>query len=108
MWWVNGLRHRIVGAAVEYTDGHREWWVNGQRHRLDGPAVEHANGSREWWVNGRLHRVDGAAVEYTDGHREWWVNGVDITREVEPWLKERNRTWPFDAEARMEFQLTWA
>ena len=36
----------------EYTNGYKSWWLNGLRHREDGPAVEYADGSNEWWLNG--------------------------------------------------------
>ena len=74
-WWVNGLRHRVEGPAVEFRNGHREWWVNGLRHRVEGPAVEYPSGNSVWWFRGVKHREGGPAVEGGGLTKEWWVNG---------------------------------
>ena len=64
-----------------YADGSRYWYMNGVRHREDGPAIEYANGYKEWYFNGKLHREDGPAVEYSDGSKEWYLNGKGLTEE---------------------------
>jgi hypothetical protein len=56
-WYQNGLRHRLNGPAVEYTDGAKYWFQNGLLHRLNGPAAEYANGTKSWYLND---------VEYTE------------------------------------------
>ena len=50
-WYLNGLRHREDGPAIEYTDGTKYWYLNGKRHREDGPAIDHADGNKKWYLN---------------------------------------------------------
>ena len=80
-WWLNGVRHREDGPAIEWPDGRRDWWLHGKRHREDGPAIELPDGRREWWLHGKRHREDSPAIEWPDGYRSWWLNGV---RQPEP------------------------
>jgi len=61
-WYLNGLRHREDGPAIEWKDGTKEWYINGLLHREDGPAFIGSNGTKEWYKNGLLHREDGPAV----------------------------------------------
>jgi hypothetical protein len=86
-WYVNGVRHRTDGPAVEWADGDREWWLNGAPHRTDGPAVEWADGTREWYVNGVLHRIDGPAVEWANGGREYWIQGVELSETLASFIE---------------------
>jgi len=79
-WFVNGLRHREDGPAIEFADGRRYWYINGLRHREDGPAVEYADGTRGWYVNGLLHRLDGPAIEEACGARCWYVEGREFLK----------------------------
>ena len=42
---------------IEYTvkvspKGTKFWYLNGLRHREDGPAVEFASGIKSWFLNG--------------------------------------------------------
>ncbi len=74
-WYINGLRHREGGPAIEWTDGTKEWYSHGKRHRLDGPAIEANDGIKVWYVNGNCHREGGPAVEYTDGEKHWFMHG---------------------------------
>jgi hypothetical protein len=57
----------------------KEWYLNGVRHRTDGPAVELANGTKAWYLNGKRHRTDGPAVEFADGTKGWWLNNIEYT-----------------------------
>jgi hypothetical protein len=46
--WVLFDRHSLLsrrdGPAVESFDSlYKEWWLNGVRHRLDGPAIDNLN-----------------------------------------------------------------
>ena len=71
---------------IEYTvkvedNGDTYWYLNGVRHREDGPAIELFNGDKTWYRNGKLHRVDGPAIECSDGYKEWWINGKRLTKE---------------------------
>ena len=88
-WYLDSVRHRVDGPAVEYANGTKSWHQNGQRHRADGPAVEWANGTKSWYLNDRLHRVDGPAVESADGRKMWFLNGQEVTEgEVMPSVKQ--------------------
>jgi hypothetical protein len=69
-----------------YTNGAKAWYLNGLRHREDGPAVELANGTKDWWLNGQLHREDGPAIEYSFGDKAWYLNDEWLTQEE---FKER-------------------
>ena len=35
-----GRFHRLDGPSREFKDGYKEWYINGIRHREDGPAIE--------------------------------------------------------------------
>ena len=58
--------------------GVKEWYLNALRHREDGPAIEYLDGTKAWFLNGKLHREDGPAVEYADGYKEWYYNNEKI------------------------------
>lgn len=62
--------------------GSKHWFINGLRHRLDGPAIEWSNGYKEWYVNDLLHRIDGPAVENADGTKGWYIHGEHINCET--------------------------
>ena len=64
-----------------YADGDKDWFLNGLRHREDGPAVERSNGYKAWCLNGKLHREDGPAVTYSTGEKYWYLNGEYLTEE---------------------------
>jgi hypothetical protein len=80
-WFLDDMRHREDGPAIEYSNGTKAWYLNDKRHREDGPAVEYANGDKEWYLNGKRHREGGPAIEYADGGKEWYLNGVQYTEE---------------------------
>ena len=65
-------------CIIGYNLGTEFWYLNGLRHREDGPAIEYTDGSKYWYLNGKLHREDGPAVEYTNGRTEYWINGKCI------------------------------
>jgi hypothetical protein len=103
-WFVNNLRHRTDGPAIERSCGTLEWWIDGQLHREDGPAIIYGDGDQAWYVRGRFHRTNGPALDYrclkmwykngkfhrgggpamafADGTREWWYNDFKETREA--------------------------
>lgn len=58
--------------------GASEHYVDGLRHRVDGPAVEHTNGTKEWYFEGLHHRDDGPAIVFSDGTTHFWVHGQKI------------------------------
>lgn len=63
-WYVDGLLHRLDGAAVS-TDEEEAWYRQGRLHRRDGPAkVMYKNDQalEMWYWYGRLHRHEGPAV----------------------------------------------
>ena len=79
--YLNGLRHRTDGPAVERANGDKLWYLNGELHRTDGLAVERVNGHKEWYMNGKLHRTDGPAFECANGNKYWYLNGESLTEE---------------------------
>lgn len=86
VWFMNGMCHRIDGAAIERANGTKEWWVRGKRHREDGAAIEFNDGAKYWYMHGNRHRVDGPAIEYNDGAKYWYVDGVEYD-DVASWAK---------------------
>ena len=72
----------MIKYEVEvYADGTKYWFLNDMRHRVDGPAIEWASGTKEWYLNGKRHREDGPAVEYADGTKCWYLNDEQLTEE---------------------------
>ena len=71
---------RTDGPAVD-NNGSKYWYINGLRHREDGPAVEYSDGYKEWWINDKLHREDGPAVEYSYGGKRWYLNGKEYSED---------------------------
>jgi len=33
--------------------GSKRWYLNGLKHREDGPAVEYLTGTKVWYLNGK-------------------------------------------------------
>ena len=89
-WYLNGLRHREDGPAIEYTDGTKYWYLNGKRHREDGPAIDHPDG-KYWYLNDESHREDGPAVKCSNGYKEWSQYGK-LHREDGPAIEYTNKT----------------
>ncbi len=78
-----GKYHNDNGPAVIWTNGDKEWYMNGIRHRIDGPAIEwEIECYVEWWFNGELHREDGPAVEAQNGLKLWYINNMQYTEEI--------------------------
>ena len=71
----------IEYTVKAYANGDIYWFLNGVRHREDGPAVEESDGTKSWYFNGKLHREDGPACEYGEGSKEWYFNGEELTEE---------------------------
>ena len=109
-WWKNGLRHRDGNKPARiYADGGLVWYKNGEFHRDgDKPAYIGAGGTLIWYKNDKQHRACSPAVIYPDNKHEYWINGVDITKEVESWLKSRKYKVPFTPEQQVEFALTFS
>lgn len=93
-YYMAGTIHRTNGPAL-INNNSKQWWVNDMRHRLDGPAVEWSNGSLEWWINDLRHRLDGPAIEWGNGNLEWWINGkrlsYDKERMLNTWYENRSK-----------------
>jgi hypothetical protein len=108
-WYKNGKWHRGGDKpAIINVDGTLIWYKNGELHRDgDKPACIGADGSLEWYKNDVYHRTAGPAVIHPDNKKEYWINGVNITEEVESWLKTRKYTYPFTPEQQVEFTLTF-
>jgi hypothetical protein len=49
-----GKYHRLDGPAREFKDGYKEWYINGIRHREDGPAIEW-NFFKRWYLNNKIY-----------------------------------------------------
>jgi hypothetical protein len=109
-WAKNGDWHRD-GDKPAYINAKRsvEWYKNGKLHRnCDNPAYIGADGTLWWFKNGLRHRTTGPAVIYPSYKHEYWVNDVNITKEVESWLKSRKYKYPFTPEQQVEFVLTFS
>jgi hypothetical protein len=109
VWYKNGKIHRDGDKPARiYADGKLQWWTNGKRHRDgDKPAWICATGTLSWLKNDLWHRTTGPAVIYPNYKPEYWVNDIEITSEVESWLKTRQYTYPFTPEQQVEFTLTF-
>jgi hypothetical protein len=108
-WHKNGKCHRdgdkpaFIGAG-----GTLVWYKNGEYHRDgDKPAVIEPDGSLVWYKNGKRHRVTGPAVMYLHEEEEYWIHGVNITTEVNDWLRTKKYWYPFTPEHQVEFLLTF-
>jgi hypothetical protein len=82
-WYLNGIKHRIDGPAMEDPAGNKWWYQDGDLHRTDGPAIHYVNGEKHWYVKGQRHREDGPAIEYEDGTKEWYLYGQEY-RDIIP------------------------
>jgi hypothetical protein len=107
-WFKNDRLHRDGdNPAWIYQDGTLAWFKNNQRHRDgDKPAWIGANGTIIWYKNGQRHRMTGPAT-INQTFKFYWVNGIEITSEVESWLKTRKYKYPFTPEQQVEFTLTF-
>jgi hypothetical protein len=108
-WYQNGDPHRDGDKpALIWDDGTLEWFKNGKRHRdYDKPAWIGIDATLEWWKNGERHRVTGPAVINPNNKHRYWINGVEISKEVKSWLKEKKYWYPFTPEQQVEFLLTF-
>jgi hypothetical protein len=108
-WYKNGLHHRDGDKPAYITStGVLEWYKNGKWHR-DGdlPARIGYDNTLDWRKNGKLHRITGPAVIFPNNKHCYWINGVEITEDVNSWLKTRKYKYPFTPEQQAEFQLTF-
>jgi hypothetical protein len=85
-WYLDDIRHRTDGPAVEWANGDTEWWQHGIRHRTDGPAIEYADGTKAWLLNDDYHRTDGPAIEYASGGMSWYLRGHSLS--FDEWLDQ--------------------
>lgn len=61
-----------------------QFFYNGIRHRELGPAVEYSYGEKNsqkvWWKNGHIHRENGpASISYGENqeyYEEYYLNGI--------------------------------
>ena len=45
--------HREDGPAIERPYGYRAWFINNLRHRVDGPAIEYGDETAgDWFIQG--------------------------------------------------------
>jgi hypothetical protein len=65
------------------------------------------NDTLVWWKNGLRHRTTGPAIIYPNNKHEYWVNDIEITKQVDSWLKTRKYKAPFTPEQQVEFTLTF-
>ena len=112
LWWPvspelmtsyrDGSHTKDIGSALF-------WYKNNFFHRDgDKPAVIYADGTLEWFINGIRHRVTGPAAVNPNKKHEYWIDGVEITKEVNAWLKTRKYKVPFTPEQQVEFALTFS
>jgi hypothetical protein len=66
-----------------------------------------ADGLLVWCKNSEFHRITGPAVIFPNNKHKYWINGVNITEEVESWLRAKKYTYPFTPEQQAEFTLTF-
>lgn len=80
VWFLDGLRHREDGPAIQTSDGVTAWYLHGNLHREDGPAFEFISSNnvwcKAWYLNGLLHRENGPAIEASNGSNYWFLNGT--------------------------------
>jgi hypothetical protein len=110
LWYKNGLLHRD-GDLPAYiaTHGSLVWYKNGLLHRdSDKPAYIATHRKLIWYKNDKKHRTTGPAVINQNKKKEYWVNDLEITSEVESWLKTRKYKAPFTPEQQVEFTLTFS
>jgi hypothetical protein len=108
-WYKNGLLHRDGDKPALIDASGSLWWFKNRLFHRDGdkPAVIGADGTLAWSKNGDQHRTTGPAVIRPDNKHEYWINGVDITKEVNSWLKTRKYKYPLTTEQQVEFTLTF-
>ena len=58
----DGALHNEFDPAVININGIKQWYLNGLRHRIGGPAVEEM-WTHKYYIHGLLHREDGPAIE---------------------------------------------
>jgi len=80
---ISYAEYRLMGYTIILSADteSRHWYLNGVRHREDGPAVEYSEGTKHWYLNGVRHREDGPASEYSSGGKYWYLNGVHQANE---------------------------
>jgi hypothetical protein len=109
-WAKNSQLHRDLDKPARIlADGELQWYKNGKQHRDDDkPAVIWADGTVAWFKNDKCHRSCGPAVIRPNNKHEYWINDVNITEEVNAWLKTRKYKYPFTTEQQVEFTLTFS
>ena len=109
-WYKNGELHRDGDMPAKiYARGRLEWYKNGLQHRDDDkPAVISADDLLVWYKNDKLHRSCGPALIRPNNQHQYWINDVNITTDVEAWLKSRKYKAPFTPEQQVEFALTFS
>jgi hypothetical protein len=82
MWFNdNNQLHRDDDLpAIVWINGTKEWYINGIRCRKNGPAIEMNDGTIFWYEDGLCSRnKDLPAIEYKNGTKQYWINGVEIS-----------------------------
>jgi hypothetical protein len=100
-WLKNGVYHRDGDKPARI-------WVNGRLKWLENGVYHRGDASLEWYKSGLPHRTTGPAAIYPNNKHEYRINGVNITEEVESWLKTRKYKYPFTSEQQVEFVLTFS
>lgn len=74
---INGRISRKDGPAIVFSVGRKEWYLDGLRHRIDGPAIEDPD-YIAWFMDGKRHCLTGPAIHYYFGPAEdyWYIDGV--------------------------------
>src|ERR1700691_1668900 len=93
-------------GIIEYPNGSIFYYLNGKRHREDGPAIIRTDGTLEYFLNGFYHREDGPAVINEKGEF-YFLNDINITDEVNDWIKENNIPEIWNNSHKTLFKLTF-
>jgi len=53
---------------IEFTNGYKAWYLNGLRHREDGPAIDWGDGRKRWFLNDKEYTEEEyALIQFMNG-----------------------------------------
>jgi|ERR1700691_319116 len=92
-------------GIVKYHDGSIEYYLEGRLHREDGPAAIDSM-CLIYYSHNKFHRCDGPAIINEKGEF-YFLNDINITDEVNEWIKENNIPKVWDKSHKLLFKLTF-